>query len=67
MARTKNRPVKEEVFIDRDFEGMISEGEEIECSDEIWKYYETHKDELEDLDDYARKRSLRKSLIVEDL
>ena len=67
MARIKTRPVKEEVLTDRDFEGIISEGEETECADEIWKYYEAHKDELEDLDEYAQRRGLRKSAVVDDL
>jgi hypothetical protein len=26
--------------------------------DDIWEYYEAHKDELEDLDVYAKKRGL---------
>ena len=34
-----------------DFEGIISEGEEAECADKIWVYYEAHKDELEDPDE----------------
>ena len=42
---------------------MISEGEETECADEIWEYYEAHKDELEDLDEYAKKRGLAKHVI----
>lgn len=64
--RSKTRPVKEEVLTDRDFEGVLSQGEETECSDEIWEYYEAHKDELEDLEEYARKRGLRKSAAAED-
>ena len=67
MARIKTRPVKEEVLTDRDFEGVISEGEETGCADEIWNYYEAHKDEVEDLDEYARKRGLIKRTVVEDL
>jgi len=39
---------------------VISEGEETECADDIWNYYEAHKDELEDLDEYASKRGLVK-------
>jgi hypothetical protein len=46
-----------------EFEGVVSEGEETECSDEIWAYYEAHKDELEDLDEYARERGLVKHVI----
>ncbi len=67
MSRSKTRPVKEEVLADRDFEGVISEEEETECADKIWEYYEAHKDELENLDEYAQKRGLRKSAVVEDL
>lgn len=51
------------IFMNRDFEGVISEGEETECADKIWEYYETHKDELEDLDEYAKKRGLVKHVI----
>jgi len=60
MGRIKTRQAKEESLIDRDFEGVISEGEETKCADEIWEYYEAHKEELEDLDEYARKRGLVK-------
>lgn len=67
MARIKTRPVKEEVLTDQDFEDIISEGEETECADEIWEYYEAHKDELDDLDEYARKRSLIKRVAAENL
>ena len=63
MASSKTRSLKNESLSDRDFEGVISEGEETECADEIWKYYEAHKDELEDLDEYARKRGLVKHVI----
>ena len=63
MQRIKTRSVKEERLTDRDFEGVISEGEETECADDIWKYYEAHKDELEDLDEYASKRGLVKHVI----
>lgn len=42
---------------------MISEGEETESADTIWEYYERHKDELEDLDEYAKKRGLVKHVI----
>ena len=60
MGRIEARSSRQKMLIDRDFEGVISEGEEIECADEIWEYYEAHKDELEDLDEYARKRGLVK-------
>ena len=43
--------------------GMISEGEDTKCADDIWAYYEAHKDELEDLDEYACKRGLSKHVI----
>ncbi len=42
---------------------VIREGDETECSDDIWAYYEAHKDELEDLDEYASKRGLAKHVI----
>jgi len=54
------RPVKKEL---ENFEGVISEGKETECADEIWEYYEAHTDELEDLDEYARKRGLLKHVV----
>jgi hypothetical protein len=54
---------KDESLSDRDFEGVISEGEETGCADKIWEYYEAHKDELEDLDEYAKKRGLVKQAI----
>ena len=63
MASSKTRLSKDESLSDRDFEGVISEGEETGCADKIWEYYETHKDELEDLDEYAKKRGLVKQAI----
>ena len=63
MAGSKTKSQKNESQSDRDFEGVISEGEETECADDIWKYYEAHKDEIEDLDEYARKRGLVKHVI----
>ncbi len=59
--------LQEEVPTDLDFKGIVSEGEETECADDIWNYYEAHKDELEDLDEYARKRGLVKRVVAEDL
>ena len=43
---------------DRDFEA-ISEKKETKCSDDIWNYYESHKDEAVDLEEYARKRGIK--------
>lgn len=63
IASSKTRLPKDGSISDRDFEGVISEGEETECADKIWEYYETHKDELEDLDEYAKKRGLVKHTI----
>jgi hypothetical protein len=63
MASSKTRLIKKEPLSDRDFEGVIAEGEETKCADDIWEYYETHKDELEDLDEYAKKRGLVRRLI----
>ena len=63
MARGKTRLPKDESLTDRDFEGVISEGEETESADTIWEYYERHKDDLEDLDEYAKKRGLVKHVI----
>lgn len=62
MGRIETRSLRKKTLTDRDFEGVISEGEETECADEIWEYYEAHKDELEDLDEYARKRGLVKRI-----
>ncbi|MCX7046454.1 MAG: hypothetical protein NTX50_13340 [Candidatus Sumerlaeota bacterium] len=63
MGRIEARSAGQEMLTDRDFEGVISEGEETKCADEIWEYYEAHKDELEDLDEYAGKRGLVKHVI----
>lgn len=63
MASSKTRLSKDGSLSERDFEGVISEGEGTECADKIWEYYETHKDELEDLDEYAKKRGLLKQAI----
>ncbi len=48
---------------DVSLEGVISEDEDTECADDIWTYYEAHKEELEDLDEYANKRGLAKHVI----
>lgn len=63
MASSKTRLTKKEQLSDRDFEGVITKGEETKCSDDIWEYYEMHKDEHEDLDEYAKKRGLVRRLI----
>jgi hypothetical protein len=63
MASNKNRLPKGESLSYRDFEGVISDDEETECADMIWEYYEKHMDELEDLDEYAKKRGLVKTVI----
>ena len=49
MASSKTRLIKKEPLSDRDFEGVIAEGEET--------------NELEDLDEYAKKRGLVRRLI----
>ena len=58
MPRSKVRAPNGEALSDRDFEA-ISKGEETECSDDIWNYYEDHKDEAVDLEEYARKRGIK--------
>ena len=63
MASSKTRLPKDESLSERDFEGVISEGEETESADTIWEYYERHMDELEDLDEYAKKHGLVKHVI----
>ena len=63
MASSKTRLPKDESHSKRDFEGVISEGEETESADTIWEYYERHMDELEDLDEYAKKSGLVKNAI----
>ena len=63
MASRKTKLPKDESLSERDFEGVISEGEETESADTIWEYYERHMDELEDLDEYAKKRGLVKHVI----
>lgn len=57
MARSRPKVVREE---SRDFDA-ISEGEETKSSDSLWEYYENHKDEVEDLEEYAKKRGIRAS------
>jgi len=39
----------------------ISEGKETDSSDALWEYYESHKDEVEDLEEYAKKRGIVKA------
>jgi len=38
---------------------QIPDEEETECSDCLWDYIEAHEDELEDLEEYAKKRALK--------
>jgi hypothetical protein len=35
------------------------EDKETTCADDLWAYIEAHKDEVEDLEEYARKRGLK--------
>jgi hypothetical protein len=58
MARSKVRMPEVDIPAERDLEA-ISEGEETKCSDDIWDYYEAHKDEAISLEDYARKRGIK--------
>lgn len=39
--------------------GIIQDEEETKCADDLWNYIEAHEDELEDLEEYARKRGLK--------
>jgi len=39
----------------------ISEGKETDSSDALWEYYESHKDEVEDLEEYVKKRGIVKA------
>lgn len=39
----------------------ISEEKEADCSDALWEYYESHKDEIEDLEEYVKKRGIVKA------
>ena len=63
IASSKTRLPKDKSLSETDFEGAITDGEETECADKIWEYYERHMDELEDLDEYAKKRGLVKHTI----
>ena len=63
MASSKTRLPKDESLSERDFEGVISEGQETVNADTIWEYYEAHKDELGNLDEYSKKRGLVKHVI----
>lgn len=45
-------------LMDMDVEG-IPEEDETEYADDLWDYYEAHKDEVEDLDEWAKKHGLR--------
>ena len=37
---------------------LFPEEENTKCADDLWDYIEAHEDELEDLEEYARKRGL---------
>jgi hypothetical protein len=58
MVRSKIGMPMDDARSDRAFE-VISEGEETKCSDDIWNYYEAHKDEAVDLEEYAIKRGIK--------
>ena len=49
MARSKIGMYVDDALSDIDFEA-ISEEKETKCSDDIWNYYEFHKDEAVDLE-----------------
>lgn len=40
---------------------LPEDDKETVCADDLWAYIEAHKDEIEDLDEYARKRGLGKT------
>lgn len=40
-------------------QALIPEEEDTKCADDLWEYIEAHEDELEDLEEYARKRGLK--------
>jgi hypothetical protein len=42
---------------------IIPEEEETECVDDLWDYIKAHEDEIEDPEEYAKKRGL-KNLIL---
>ncbi|HWQ19762.1 MAG TPA: hypothetical protein VN455_08290 [Methanotrichaceae archaeon] len=58
MASSKTKITDEETLLDADIEG-IPEEDETECADDLWEYYMAHKDEVEDLEEWARKRGLK--------
>ena len=49
MASSQTRAVKV----------LPEEEKETACADDLWTYIEAHKDEVEDLEEYARKRGLK--------
>jgi hypothetical protein len=49
MASSQTRTVKV----------LSEEDKETACADDLWAYIEAHKDEVEDLEEYARKRGLK--------
>jgi hypothetical protein len=58
MASSKTRTLEKADIMDADVEG-IPEEEETQCADDLWAYIEAHKDEVEDLEEWAKKRGLR--------
>lgn len=58
MASSKTRTLEKADIMDADVED-IPEEEETQCADDLWAYIEAHKDEVEDLEKWAKKRGLR--------
>lgn len=58
MASSKKRTSEKADITNVDVEG-IPEEEETECADDLWAYIEAHKDEVEDLEEWAKKSGLR--------
>lgn len=58
MTGIKPRMLRDEPTRDLN---AISEGKETDNSDALWEYYGSHKDEVEDLEEYAKKRGIVKA------
>jgi len=58
MASSKTRAPEEEALLDADVEG-IPEERKTTCIEDLWDYYEPHKGEAENLEEWAKKRGLR--------